>query len=122
TGIDYTHEDLAANMWVNPNEIPDNGIDDDGNGYIDDVHGYNFIDENSDPMDGYGHGTHVAGTIAAVGNNGIGVAGVSWNAKLVAIKIFDAAGFTTDAAIINGILYANDMDIKVTNNSWGGGP
>ena len=80
TGIDYTHPDLAANIWTNPGEIAGNGVDDDGNGFVDDVHGYDFANDDGDPMDDHGHGTHVAGTIAAVGNNGIGVAGVAWTA------------------------------------------
>ncbi len=81
TGVDYLHPDLAANMWVNPGEIPNNGLDDDGNGYVDDIHGYDFANHDSDPMDDHDHGTHVAGTIAAVGNNGIGVTGINWNAQ-----------------------------------------
>ena len=70
TGVDYNHKDLAANIWTNPGEIAGNGIDDDGNGYIDDVHGWDFCNGDNDPMDDNGHGTHVAGTIGAVGNNG----------------------------------------------------
>ena len=70
TGVDYTHPDLAANIWQNPGEIPNNGIDDDGNGYVDDVRGWNFVAKNNDPMDDNGHGSHCAGTIAATGNNG----------------------------------------------------
>jgi subtilisin family serine protease len=76
TGIDYNHPDLAANVFTNPGEIPGNGIDDEGNGYIDDVHGYDFVNGDSDPLDDHYHGSHVSGTIGAVGNNGIGVAGV----------------------------------------------
>lgn len=92
TGVDYNHPDLAANMWINPGEIASNGIDDDGNGYIDDVHGINAITGSGDPMDDNAHGTHVAGTIAAVGNNGIGLVGISWNAKIIACKSLAASG------------------------------
>src|SRR5436309_1680061 len=83
TGIDYNHPDLAANVWTNPGEIPGNGIDDDQNGYVDDVHGYDFVNNDGDPMDDFSHGTHVAGTIGAIGNNGIGVAGVDWHVRLM---------------------------------------
>ncbi|MFZ0531287.1 MAG: S8 family serine peptidase, partial [Propionicimonas sp.] len=82
TGIDYTHPDLAANIWTNPGEKPGNGIDDDGNGYVDDVHGYDFANNDGNPMDDHFHGTHVAGTIGAVGDNGAGVAGLNWKVKL----------------------------------------
>jgi len=86
TGVDYNHPDLAANIFTNPGEIPGNGIDDDGNGWIDDVHGIDATAESGNPMDTDGHGTHVSGTMAARGNNGIGVAGVSWNAKIVTCR------------------------------------
>ena len=120
TGIDYTHPDLAANLWTNPGEIPGNGIDDDGNGYIDDVHGYDFADDDADPMDLNGHGTHVAGTLGAVGNNGRGISGVAWTTQLMAVKIFaDGDGNAYASDIINGILYAADMGAQVSNNSWG---
>ncbi|HEY0384760.1 MAG TPA: S8 family serine peptidase, partial [Pyrinomonadaceae bacterium] len=89
TGIRYTHEDIAANMWHNPGEIPGNGIDDDANGYVDDVYGYNFANNNSNPIDDFNHGTHVAGTIGGVGNNGKGVVGVNWNVRLMAVKLHD---------------------------------
>ena len=92
TGVDYNHPELAGNIWTNPGEIPDNGIDDEGNGYIDDVHGYDFRYEDSDPFDGASHGTHVAGTIGAVGNNGEGVVGVNWQCKIVAVKTFGDGG------------------------------
>ena len=121
TGIDYNHPDLAANMWTNKGEIPGNGIDDDGNGVIDDVHGFNANAQTGDPMDGHGHGTHCAGTIGAVGNNGIGVVGVNHNAQIMAVKIFDDAGSTDSAAILRGIEYATKMGAKITSNSWGGG-
>ena len=90
TGIDYTHPDLAANIWTNPGEIPDNDIDDDGNGWVDDVHGYDFVAEGCDPMDQAGHGTHVAGTIGAVANNAEGIVGVNWQCKIVALKILES--------------------------------
>src|SRR6266704_2014072 len=99
TGIDRTHPDLAPNIWVNPGEIPGNGIDDDGNGYVDDVYGYDFYNRDADPADDHGHGTHVAGTIGAAGDNGIGVAGVNWNVRLMSVKFIgaDGFGFTSDA-------------------------
>lgn len=119
SGIDYNHEDLRNNMWVNPGEIADNGIDDDANGYIDDVYGYNFAADNSDPMDDFYHGTHCAGTIAAEGNNGIGITGVSWNAKLMAVKVLDQSGMGYISDIAAGIIYATNMGAKVSNNSYG---
>ncbi len=120
TGIDYNHSELASNMWTNPGEIAGNGIDDDNNGYIDDVHGYDFADNDSDPMDTHGHGTHCSGTIAAQGDNGNNITGVAWNTQLMALKIFgdgDNGAYTTD--IVNAILYAADMGAKVSNNSYG---
>lgn len=120
SGVDYLHPDLAANMWVNPGEIPGNKIDDDRNGYVDDVHGYDFLNKDGDPMDDNGHGTHVAGTIAAVTNNATGIAGVSWNAKIMALKFTDATGSGSVANAISAILYAANMGAKVMNNSWGG--
>lgn len=125
SGIDYTHPDLAANMWVNPGEIPSNGLDDDGNGYIDDIHGINTITGTGNPMDDNGHGTHCAGTIGAVGNNSKGVVGVAWKVKLMGLKFLDGSGsgWTSDA--IEGLQYAIRMktqygiNIKITSNSWG---
>lgn len=121
TGIDYRHPDLAANMWVNPGEIPGNGIDDDGNGVVDDVYGFNAFSNTGDPLDGYGHGSHCAGTIAAVGDNEVGVVGVNKHANLMAVKIFNDQGSTNAAAIIRGIQYATKMGARITSNSWGGG-
>ena len=119
TGVDYTHPDLAANIWHNSGEII-NGIDDDGNGYIDDIRGWNFVSKSNDPMDDNGHGTHCAGTMAAVGNNGIGVAGVNWNSKIIPLKFLDSngSGYVSDA--ISAILYANKMGASVISNSWSG--
>jgi len=124
TGVDYNHPDLKDNMWVNNGEIPGNGIDDDKNGYIDDIYGYDFANNDSDPMDDNGHGTHCAGTIGGVGNNAVGVAGVNWHAKIMALKIFDASGsggvgFFSGA--IRAIDYAVANGARLSNNSWGGG-
>ncbi|SMO50644.1 S8 family serine peptidase [Gracilimonas mengyeensis] len=123
SGVDYTHEDLSENMWVNEAEIPGNGIDDDGNGYIDDVYGYDFWNDDGDPYDvadGDAHGTHVAGTIAAVGDNGIGVTGVNWEAKIMALKFLGPDGGNTSDAI-SALEYAIMMGAHITSNSWGGG-
>ena len=125
TGIDYNHPDLAANMFRNTADCNSNGIDDDGNGYIDDCFGIDVANGDSDPMDDHYHGTHVAGTIGAVGNNGIGVVGVNWNVKLLACKFFDASGSATTEGAIECLEYVKDMkargvNIVATNNSWGG--
>lgn len=121
TGVDYTHPDLAGNMWVNVNEIPNNGIDDDGNGYIDDYRGWDFFNDDNDPMDDHNHGTHCAGTIAAVGNNSIGVTGVNWEARIMPLKFIGSGGTGQTSSAILAILYANKMGAHVISNSWGGG-
>jgi len=121
TGVDYNHQDLAANMWTNPGEIPGNGQDDDGNGYVDDVHGYDFYNYDSDPMDGNGHGTHCSGTIGGVGNNGIGVAGVNWRCRIVGAQFLSAGGSGSNQGAIDAIEYCAINEFKVSNNSWGGG-
>ena len=121
TGVDYNHPDLTSNMWRKPGEIPNNGRDDDGNGYIDDVYGWNFYSKTKDPWDDIGHGTHCAGTIGARGNNSIGVAGVCWNVRIMALKFLGPnGGAASDAA--NAIYYATRNGAKLTSNSWGGGP
>lgn len=126
TGIDVNHPDLAANIWHNPREIP-NGIDDDGNGVVDDLSGANFINPSLPPTDDNGHGTHVAGTIGAVGNNGTGVVGVNWKVKLLPLKFLDASGSGTTDNAIRAIEYAvalrqSGVPLRVLSNSWGGGP
>jgi subtilisin family serine protease/sugar lactone lactonase YvrE len=121
TGIDMTHPDLSANIYTNPGEIPGNGIDDDHNGFIDDVHGWNFAYDTNNAADDFGHGTHVAGTISAAGNNVIGVAGVAWHVRLMPIKFLDASGSGTTADAVAAVEYATMMGVSLTNNSWGGG-
>ena len=127
TGIDYTHPDIAGNIWTNSREIAGNGIDDDGNGYIDDVRGWDFVGplyysptESNDPIDHFGHGTHVAGTIAAIGNNGIGVIGVAWQAKIMIVKGLDDSGTGLESTLANAIMYAANNGADVINASWGG--
>ncbi|HEX8818285.1 MAG TPA: S8 family serine peptidase, partial [Archangium sp.] len=129
TGVDYTHPDLTANMWVNPGEIAGNGLDDDANGYIDDVHGINAITGTGDPKDDHAHGTHVSGTIAGRGNNSLGVAGVNWTAKVMGCKFLDAAGSGSLDDALTCLDYVHMMKTRATNpvniiatsNSWGGG-
>ncbi len=127
TGVDYRHEDLVANMWVNPGEIPGNGLDDDGNGYIDDIHGIDAISNTGDPMDFNGHGTHVAGTIAASINNTKGVVGVGVNTKIIACRFLDDNGSGSLSDALKCLEYFHtlktvyNINILATNNSWGGG-
>lgn len=119
TGVDYTHKDLADNIWVNEGEIPGNGIDDDGNGYVDDVHGVDFVDGDCDPMDEHGHGTHVAGIIAMTPGNGGGV-GVAYGAKIMCVRAGQANGSFASSDIAKAIKYAADNGADVINMSFGG--
>jgi subtilisin family serine protease len=116
TGVDYTHRALKDSVWVNEKEIPDNKIDDDGNGYVDDIHGYDFVNDDGDPMDDHAHGTHVSGTIA--GADGIGVApGV----RIMGLKFLSASGGGSLGDAIDAINYATEHGAHIMNNSWGGG-
>ena len=124
SGVDYEHEDLAGNMWVNAGEIPSNGIDDDSNGFIDDVYGADVVgsafDHDGDPQDDNGHGTHVAGIIAAQGNNAIGMIGVAPNVQIMAIKAAQYSGALTSTDISEAILYAYQQGADIINMSFGG--
>lgn len=122
SGTDYTHPDLAANIWVNPGEIAGNGVDDDANGYVDDVNGYDFADGDADPMDFVGHGTHVSGTVGAVGDNGVGTMGVNWNVSIVPMKIGNDFGGPISSAAIEAINYAVSIGATVSNHSYGINP
>ncbi len=118
SGADTTHPDLSANIWVNPGETAADGIDNDGNGKIDDTLGWDFVSGDNDPIDGNGHGTHVAGTLAAAGDNGTGVAGVCWRAKIMVLRAFDATGLGTVADIVAAFDYARRQGAKVVNASF----
>ncbi|NUN09958.1 MAG: S8 family serine peptidase [Ignavibacteriaceae bacterium] len=119
TGVDWLHPDLKNKIWTNPGEIPDNGIDDDNNGYVDDVRGWDWINNDNDPRDDNSHGTHVAGITAAESNNGIGVAGVNWHAKVMPLKVFQSSGRGDLATITRGIIYAHGMGADIINMSFG---
>ena len=129
TGVDYNHPDLKDNMWVNPGEIANNGIDDDNNGYIDDVYGINALGTGAaagNPLDDNGHGSHCAGTIGGVGNNGIGVVGVAWRVKIMALKFLSASGSGSLSGAIETINYMvmmknRGVNVRISSNSWGGG-
>ena len=121
TGIDYNHQDLRENMWINEAEYSgEAGVDDDGNGYVDDIYGYDFKNNDGDPMDDHGHGTHCAGTIGALHDNGIGVAGVNAHVTLIPLKFLSSSGGTTEDAI-RAIDYAVGLNVDIMSNSWGGG-
>jgi subtilisin family serine protease len=125
SGVDYTHPDLAANSWKNPREVPANGLDDDANGYVDDTRGWDFVDGDNDPMDEHYHGTHTAGIVAAVGDNGVGVIGVAWHARILPIRWLDASGSGTTDRAIAAVLYAASLRddagrrvVRIMSNSW----
>ncbi len=124
TGIDSSHPDLAPQMWVNPGEnctgCRTDGVDNDANGYVDDWRGWDFATGDNNPADDHGHGTHVAGTIGAAGDNKIGVTGVNWHVRLMPLKFLSSAGSGTTADAVSAVLYAADKGAAVLNNSWGG--
>ncbi len=119
TGVDYNHEDLVDNIWENSGEIPDNGIDDDGNGFIDDLYGWNFVVNSHDPLDDHCHGTHCAGIAAAMSDNNKGIAGVAWNCKIMAVKGLNSGGYGYSDDLANCIIYAADNGADVISMSWG---
>ncbi len=121
TGVDISHPDLLANLWQNAAEASGlSGVDDDGNGYVDDVWGWNMVAGNNDVSDDHGHGTHLAGVIAAVSDNGAGVAGIAPNARILTVKALDASGFGTYAQVAEAIIYATDQGARVINLGFGG--
>lgn len=122
TGIDYNHPDLAANMMINEAEKNGQaGVDDDGNGFVDDIYGYDFAGKDGDPMDGHSHGTHCAGTIGAIHDNGEGVAGVMSEVSFLAVKFLSDSGSGSTADAISAIDYATSRGVDLMSNSWGGG-
>lgn len=120
SGVDYTHPDLVDNIWINNDEIPGNGIDDDNNNFVDDIRGWDFYNMDNDPLDDSGHGTHCAGIASATGNNGIGVAGVCWNCTIMPVKGLNYFGGGFADTLAPAICYAADNGANVISMSWGG--
>ena len=119
TGIDYNHEDIIDNLWINEDEIPDNGVDDDNDGFVDNIYGADFSYDDGDPIDGHGHGTHCAGTVAGVGNNAIGVVGMNWQCKIMAVTGLDDEGSGDSQILADALCWAVDNGANVLSNSWG---
>jgi subtilisin family serine protease len=120
TGIDTRHRELAANLWTNPRELPGNGVDDDHNGFVDDVHGADMVNGDGDPADGLGHGTAVAGVIGARGDDGTGMSGVAWRVRLMPVKVLPDQGYGTTATLVTGLRYALANGARVVNMSLNG--
>jgi subtilisin family serine protease len=122
TGVDYTIKDLAPNIWVNEAEQNGQaGVDDDGNGFVDDIHGYDFVNTDGDPMDDHGHGSHCSGTIGAKGDDGEGVVGVNWNVRIMGLKFLSSSGGGSLSDAVMAIDYATNNGAHIMSNSWGGG-
>ncbi len=119
TGIDLDHPDLQSKVWINPDEIPANGIDDDANTYIDDVNGWNFVNDTNSPQDDQSHGSHVSGILAAQTNNNTGIAGVAWGTPVMALKALNSAGKGNASDVAEAILYAADNGARILNLSFG---
>jgi len=120
SGIDMDHIEFAERLWVNPGEIPDNGLDDDGNGFVDDVHGWDFVYGTNNPIDENGHGTEVSGVAAATANNGVGIAGMCWGCRIMTVKVMQPSGIANYSDVAAGIVYAADKGAQVINLSLGG--
>ena len=119
TGIDLDHPDLQSKVWLNPDEIPANGVDDDGNSYIDDVNGWNFVNDTNSPQDDQSHGSHVSGILAAQTNNSTGIAGMAWDTPVMALKALNSAGKGNASDVAEAILYAADNGARILNLSFG---
>lgn len=120
SGVDYTHTDLDSNIWLNADEIAGNNVDDDGNGYVDDVRGWDFVQNDSDPIDESSHGTHLAGIIAAE-NDSVGTTGVAYNAEIMSVRVLDETGSGSYSDVAAGVYYAANNGADVINLSLGGG-